>query len=878
MRNPIDVIIPIYNAYDDLKKCVNSILKHMDLTFDRLILIDDHSPDERIIPYLKSLENNNIRCIYNDTNKGFSNNVNMGMLYSDDRDVILLNSDTIVTSNWINKLNRCAYSKQEIGTVTPMSNSATLCSYPITCKDNDIPEHLTIEELGDIIERSSMHIYPRITVAVGFCMYIKREVIQKIGVFDAVTFERGYGEENDFCNRAEQYGYIHVMCDDTFIYHKGTVSFASEEKKQLIDAHDRILNERYPEQMKRNHEYCMRNPDKYIRDNIDIYAKANPKCKNIMYVIHSDFRSDATDNMGGTQFHVRDLVKELKDDYNVYVAARDQEYLRVTMYNQNNEVSLKYYIGKADIFPKEKDSKLYDLFTNLLKAFQINIMHVHHTYGLSFDMIYAAHDLSIPIVLTMHDYYYICPNVKLVEQNAKYCDGFRNVTGCDGCLKKHSGIELGKNFLSNWRMLCRNMFEFCEKIIIPSQAARDVVGLYYPDILDKITVIEHGLEFGNDSIIIDNEDIVILDKCKVNWDQVFDTDDSPYSVLGWACIEGINSNDIVPYLSIECEGKITYYECIKNIRQDVARHLNDEQYIFSGFVCSIFDDNTFGREVQMSVLLKYGNKYYTDGNVISKQVGEKKSFDGFNVAFLGGLVLEKGSTLAKEMIASQTEKINWHIFGTIADKGLLDLKQDNVIKHGTYRQQDLPKLIEQYNIDIICILSIWPETFCYTLSEAICCGIPVFVTDIGALGERVHRHGYGWTVPVTLSGKEMAKKLMNIRDNQQDYMEKKQKAIAFEEITLYNMAQEYKELYCRLKERDKIGDDFDRKMIFHGLIYNNKFKNNDLLYQLLEEKKYILEEKRNILEALTNTQNALDNIQNNKFYQLARKIKHIFVK
>ena len=66
-------------------------------------------------------------------------------------------------------------------------------------------------------------------------MFIKRAVLDEVGLFDAKTFGRGYGEENDFCNRAEQLGYIHVMCDDTFVYHKGTGSFQSKERQQLID-------------------------------------------------------------------------------------------------------------------------------------------------------------------------------------------------------------------------------------------------------------------------------------------------------------------------------------------------------------------------------------------------------------------------------------------------------------------------------------------------------------------------------------------------------------------------------------------------------------------------------------------------------------------
>ena len=61
-------------------------------------------------------------------------------------------------------------------------------------------------------------------------MYVKQEAYELVGEFDAKTFGRGYGEENDFCCRCSMLGYTHVLCDDTFIYHAGTASFASEEK------------------------------------------------------------------------------------------------------------------------------------------------------------------------------------------------------------------------------------------------------------------------------------------------------------------------------------------------------------------------------------------------------------------------------------------------------------------------------------------------------------------------------------------------------------------------------------------------------------------------------------------------------------------------
>lgn len=884
MRAPIDVIIPIYNAYDDLKKCLSSIKKYMDLSFDRLILIDDCSPDERIWTYLQNMQEDNIICIHNETNKGFSNNVNTGMLYSEDRDVILLNSDTVVTENWIQKLYQCAYSKPEIGTVTPISNSATLCSYPITCQDNPIPEHLTVDELGNIVERSSLHKYPRITVAVGFCMYIKRIVIQQVGLFDAATFERGYGEENDFCNRAEQYGYIHVMCDDTFIYHKGTVSFVNDEKKKLIEAHDQILNERYPAQMRRNHEYCMEKPDQYIRDNIDIYAKADPNRKNLMYVTHADFRKDAFNNMGGTQFHVRDLVNQLKDTYNIYVVARDREYLRVTLYRDEEMVSLKYHIGKEDLFPRVKDSRLYDLFSNLLKAFQIDLLHVHHTVGLSFDMIYAACELKIPVVLTMHDYYYICPNVKLVNPNNKFCDGYCNNDSCSQCLKVNCGIELGNDFLRYWRSECRNMFEFCVKIIVPSEAAKAIVSSYYPDIIDRIQVIEHGLELQDAVVSIQDKKTEIIEEVCVNWDVVYDSPDNPYLIQGWAYMKGVNSDEIIPYIVLKYRDKTECYECTKTLRQDVVYHLKDERYMFSGFHCSIFDAEMLGEEIEIELYLKYGDCYYTNGVSLHKKLHEAKNFQGYNVAFIGGMVPEKGSKLASEMITSQKQGINWHIFGTIADKELLDLQQENIIKHGTYRQEDIPELLSQCHIDVVCILPIWPETFCYTLSEAITCGIPVFVTDIGAVGERVHRHNYGWTVPVDMPGAEMTDYLMKILSDRQEYMKKKQAAIVFEEITLYQMAQVYHELYQSKQREDTVKTDkFDKQLIYEGL--NQQSIQYDLLYELIQEKKNLAKQLQDTHVALENTQKALDEnqsallrIRSNIFYRCARKIKHLFVK
>lgn len=872
----VDIIVPIYNAYDDLVKCIASVKRHTDLTTHRLILINDCSPDERILPLLRSEEAENIIVIDNEVNGGFSNNVNKGMLYSEDRDVILLNSDTIVTERWIEKIVACAYSKPEIGSVTPMSNCATLCSYPVFCQDSLIPENWTVDSLARVIERCSMKIYPRITVAVGFCMFIKRETIEKVGLFDAKTFERGYGEENDFCNRAEQLGYIHVMCDDTFIYHKGTASFLSEQKKELIEAHEKILMERYPAQMIKNSKYCQENLDQYIRENIHIYTKGNPNKKNIMYVVQSDFRKDAFDNMGGTQFHVRDLTMNLKDEFNVYVVARDRDYLRVTLYSGEEELALKYYIGEKDGYPRIHDTDLYRLFKNILCAFEINLLHVHHIHGLCFDVFDAAKELHIPVIATMHDFFYACPSIKLLNTEKVHCGGNCGDTKCSVCLQQNAGMYVPDTYLEEWRAACKHVFEICEKLVVPSFVVKDVYTSLYPEIADKITIIEHGLEIKKEDLKLAEKEVRETQAVQQCYDALFSDKSNPYAVNGWAYLSGVNSENINIYLEVTNDGNVDYILCTKGMRQDVASAKQNNAYIYCGFAGSVFKPEYLNKEIKIRVLLEYKDILYTNGQYASCVIEDNKVERKYNVAFLGGMVPEKGSQKALEMICNSSEEIRWHIFGTIGDKELADLEQDNLVKHGTYRQQDIPNLLAENKIDLVCILSIIPETFCYTLSEAVTCNIPVLATAIGASGERVKRHGYGWTVPVDYTGAQMSEYVYGILTDTKEYTVKKEIVRYFNEISLADMASRYANLYSQYQKPFTSTESFDVEWIYKGLGIPAGIKNTP--YQLVNGAGNGTENfddvQMNDYLYTKNLEEQLNSILNSRAYRLIEKIRN----
>lgn len=272
-KKSVDIIIPVYNAYDDLMKCYESILKYTDLKHNTLILVNDKSPDENISKLLLNISNdakehgNRIAVIENEENMGFVKTVNVGMQYGTN-DVILLNSDTVVTKDWVEKLKIAAYSRKNIASVTPFSNNATICSLPKFLHDNPLPEGFSIDDFAKVVERISLIQYPEIPTAVGFCMYITRNSINKVGLFNYKDFGKGYGEENDFSMRAYKSGFSNILCDNLFIYHKGGQSFSKEVKSQREIDSVKTMTRIHPEYMVLVQKFVDENPLVYYHETI----------------------------------------------------------------------------------------------------------------------------------------------------------------------------------------------------------------------------------------------------------------------------------------------------------------------------------------------------------------------------------------------------------------------------------------------------------------------------------------------------------------------------------------------------------------------------------------------------------------------------------
>jgi GT2 family glycosyltransferase len=265
----IDVIIPVYRGVAETRRCIESVLAQQQAAPHEVVVIDDATPEEPLARYLDELARaGRINLQRNDANLGFVRSVNRGMALHADRDVVLLNSDTEVANDWLDRLQRAATSAPDVATATPFSNNATICSYPFEGWGAGTPGTLGLAAVDGLFASANRARTLEIPTAVGFCMYIRREALVKVGAFDAERFGRGYGEENDFCMRALKAGWRHVLAGDVFVYHQGSVSF-SEERFALMKAASTALLEVHPDYTQRVHQFIIADPVAPLRAAVD---------------------------------------------------------------------------------------------------------------------------------------------------------------------------------------------------------------------------------------------------------------------------------------------------------------------------------------------------------------------------------------------------------------------------------------------------------------------------------------------------------------------------------------------------------------------------------------------------------------------------------
>jgi GT2 family glycosyltransferase/glycosyltransferase involved in cell wall biosynthesis/2-polyprenyl-3-methyl-5-hydroxy-6-metoxy-1,4-benzoquinol methylase len=687
-RHSVDIVVPIYNARREVVACVESVLEHARGDW-RLVLVDDASTDPELRAFLDRLAATEARVslLRNAENVGFVKSANRGFANAEDRDVVLLNSDTIVTHGFLEGLMAAAYHAGKPGIVSPLSNNATICSVPRFCEANDLPEGETVDSFGMLIARNSLRLHPELVSAHGFCMYVPMAVRRAIGIFDEERFGRGFGEENDYAERAMAAGFRIRLADDVFVYHAESASFGDHAAETLRNEHYAVLRQRHPTYFPRVGRFCEENPLLPVHKSIDLALRhRSHDTPALLYLLHASFEEPG----GGTEHHVRDLVRVCKVPRAI-VAVPSGDVIEVTEVlagRLDEAIRYRFPVHRPTRRFVMQSEDLAQAVRCLVRVFGVGAVHIQHLAGWPITISRTIRELGLSWAYSVHDFYCICPNVNLFDgARQQLCCAGDDVTEAEraACLRSQYA-QYGEpvpadtaGLLREHRAEFQHLLAGATRICFPSQRARDVVAKYFDLSTMRAQVIPHGY-------------------------------DVPHGVPS---------------------------------------------------------DGLMGAPLRLALL-----------GAVAHPI--------------------KGADSYRALVARTKDlPVEWHIFGDVLHLGFGDALRvagstPQLHFHGEYMRANVVERLAEAGIGCVVLLSPWPETFSYTLSEALCAGVPAIVSNQGALAERVRESGAGVVVD---SVEEAAATIERFVHNPAELEALRVAARRYRHPSIDDMARAYQDVY-----------------------------------------------------------------------------------
>jgi GT2 family glycosyltransferase/glycosyltransferase involved in cell wall biosynthesis len=626
-RQALAVVVPVYRDIGVTKACLAALQAALPANTE-VIVIDDATPEPALAAWLDGLaQAGRIKLIRHARNQGFPAAVNSGLQAAGRRDVLLLNSDTLVPPGAIERLAEAAYQAADIASATPFSNAATILNYPQRNGGNIMPDLAeTIALQQDAAHANGSQICD-IPTAVGFCMFIRHDALAATGNMRVELFAQGYGEENDWCLRARQLGFRHVAALGAYVAHQGSVSFRAAG--QALNSHNaRTLNRLYPGYDALIASHAKADPLAPARLRLDaarFARKRGAASEAVLLISHNHgggvARIIATEmqNIRASGKRPLLLVPGAPDDPETMPFPWDAELTDDTPGDYPN-LRFKY--------PAARESLL-----QLLREQAVSQVIFHHGLGHHAGVREIAADLGAPQDIVLHDYASFCPRVTLMNRPAqglslRYC-GEPNVSACVSCVEI-AGDETFEN-LGPVALIERSKREFAQarRIITPSADAANRIGRHFPGVRPTVTPWE------NDTLLV----------------------------------------------SLEPPGR--------------------------------------GRR---------------------------------RIVIIGGIGPAKGFDLliacARDAIERKLE-LEYVVAGASADDNAL-LETGRIFVTGAYAEGEATALIQSLQADLAFLPSIWPETWCFALSEAWHAGLYTIAFDLGAQAARLKATMRGAVLPLGL--------------------------------------------------------------------------------------------------------------------------------
>ena len=478
------IVIPIYRGAAEFAACLASV--RADLAAGaRIIVVDDASPDAELRDSAAAAAaQGQVELLRLERNLGFPGAANSGLRQIAGRDAILLNSDTLVPPGWIERLWTTAWSSPDIGSVTPLSNDATILSYPDVRGVNAIPDLRATLQLDRACQVASPSGTVDLPTAVGFCMFLRHDCLSEVGLLREDAFAQGYGEENDWCLRARRLGWRHVAALDLFVAHVGGRSFGSA-KAALTERNGRILNRLHPGYDALIKTFVTRDPIAAARRRTDEVRWVQDRRKAGAIVMISHGRG------GGVDRHLREraaeiaalglrpiLIEPAPDDENS--DRRGMGSRCCVLSDGQPGVTDLPYPNLRFALPDE-----LDVVVALLRAEPVRRVEIHHLLGHAPEIAGLSDRLGVPTTVHIHDYAWLCPRISLLGREGHHCSE-PVPEACDTCV---DGLGSPKNMPVDAAALRRNsgaIFARADRIIVSCQDVADRIRRHFPEVVPEI--------------------------------------------------------------------------------------------------------------------------------------------------------------------------------------------------------------------------------------------------------------------------------------------------------------------------------------------------------------------------------------------------------
>jgi GT2 family glycosyltransferase len=479
----VDVIVPVFRGFSETVRCLESVLRAPTQIPFELIVIDDCGPDETLTDWLThQAEQGAFTLLRNASNLGFVASANRGMCLHPARDKVLLNADTEVHGDWLDRLHAHAHAVPRCGTVTPLTNNGTICSYPVSLRENPYPLELTWAELDGLAAQVNAGVWVEAPTGVGFCLYVTAACVDSTGPFDVARFGHGYGEENDFCQRARNRGWLNILAADVFVHHVGSVSFQGTRGPRVQRAM-KILNDQHPGYDRQIRQFIALDPLLTARRNLDwARLRRHRRAENVLVFCHR--------RGGGSERHLNEDVTALSSvGIGVFFLRPDSHRKGHLRWSTPGQASFPNLGAQAFAETQVLAAAVRDL--------HITRIHVHGLVDFGDNATAQLQELvdatGLPLWVDIHDYAIICPEINLVDDSGIYC-GEPDETACRRCLGSGRN-PFGVRDIVAWRQSQHALLQRAARILVPDEDVAARLSPYFPDLVFEVSPHEDPESF-----------------------------------------------------------------------------------------------------------------------------------------------------------------------------------------------------------------------------------------------------------------------------------------------------------------------------------------------------------------------------------------------